>query len=104
MIFHCILKDRCSEVIIVLKSVSEIQIKAKVVSLDSVAFFISLQEGMLYSRAFWVSKETIAWNVDAGDGSCYLYGSKNATLSVENGEIQGSCFTHNVFPIYFSSF
>ncbi|CAA0829226.1 Pullulanase 1- chloroplastic [Striga hermonthica] len=49
----------------------------------------SLQDSMLYSRAFWVSKETIAWDVDAGDGSYFLYGSKNANLSVENGEIQG---------------
>ncbi|KAK4431017.1 Pullulanase 1, chloroplastic [Sesamum alatum] len=46
-----------------------------------------LQDTMLYSRAFWVSKSIIAWDVDAGDGSCCLFGSKNATLSVENGEI-----------------
>lgn len=48
-----------------------------------------LQESLLYSRAFWVTKSTIAWDVDAGDGSCYLYGSKTANLSVANGEIQG---------------
>ncbi|KAL8052039.1 hypothetical protein ABFX02_06G187100 [Erythranthe guttata] len=48
-----------------------------------------LQEEMSYSRAFWVSKETIAWNVDAGNGSYFLFGSKNATLTVVNGEIQG---------------
>ncbi|XP_073139703.1 pullulanase 1, chloroplastic isoform X2 [Henckelia pumila] len=48
-----------------------------------------LLESLLYSRAFWVSKSTIAWDVDAGDGSCYLYGSKTANLSVANGEIQG---------------
>ncbi|KAK6136155.1 hypothetical protein DH2020_030089 [Rehmannia glutinosa] len=48
-----------------------------------------LQDNMLYSRAFWVSKATIAWDVDAGDGSYCLYCSKNATLSVANGEIQG---------------
>lgn len=44
---------------------------------------------MLHSRAFWVSKDTIAWNVDARDVSCSLYGSKNATLSVENGKVRG---------------
>ncbi|GFP94261.1 pullulanase 1 chloroplastic [Phtheirospermum japonicum] len=49
----------------------------------------SLQDSMLYSRAFWVSKATIAWDVDAGDGSYFLYASKNATLTVANGEIQG---------------
>ncbi|KAI3472654.1 hypothetical protein Pfo_029175 [Paulownia fortunei] len=49
----------------------------------------SLQDGVFYSRAFWVSKETIAWDVDAGDGSYCLYGSKDATLSVANGEILG---------------
>lgn len=48
-----------------------------------------LQESLLYSRAFWVTKSTIAWDVDAGDGSYYLYGSKTANLSVANGEIQG---------------
>ncbi|XP_073018670.1 pullulanase 1, chloroplastic isoform X2 [Primulina eburnea] len=49
----------------------------------------SCQESLLYSRAFWVTKSTIAWDVDAGDGSYYLYGSKTANLSVSNGEIQG---------------
>ncbi|KAL8538709.1 hypothetical protein ACS0TY_000648 [Phlomoides rotata] len=49
----------------------------------------SLQESLLRSRAFWVSKEIIAWDVDAGDGSYCLYASKNATLSVVNREIKG---------------
>lgn len=48
-----------------------------------------LQDIMLHSRAFWVSKDTIAWKTDAGDGLCRLYGSKNATLFVENGNIRG---------------
>ncbi|KAL0456103.1 UNVERIFIED_CONTAM: Pullulanase 1, chloroplastic [Sesamum latifolium] len=47
------------------------------------------KDSMLYARAFWVSKSIIAWDVDAGDGSCYLFSSKNATLSVANGEIHG---------------
>ncbi|XP_051120165.1 pullulanase 1, chloroplastic isoform X2 [Andrographis paniculata] len=46
-------------------------------------------DGILYSRAFWVSQEIIVWDVAAGDGSCYLYGSKNAKLSLENGEVKG---------------
>lgn len=41
------------------------------------------------SRAFWVSKSVIAWDLDAEGGSVCLYGSENATLSVEDGEIQG---------------
>ncbi|KAH6784145.1 limit dextrinase [Perilla frutescens var. hirtella] len=49
----------------------------------------SLQDIMLHSRAFWVGKETIAWNMDAQVGSVCLYGSKNATLSVVNGEVIG---------------
>lgn len=44
---------------------------------------------MLHSRAFWVSKETIAWNIDVRDGSCCLYGSENASLAVVNGKIRG---------------
>ncbi|PIN04745.1 1,4-alpha-glucan branching enzyme/starch branching enzyme II [Handroanthus impetiginosus] len=32
----------------------------------------SLQDSMLCSRAFWVSKGIIAWDVDPGDGSCCL--------------------------------
>ncbi|KAL2525900.1 Pullulanase 1 [Abeliophyllum distichum] len=50
---------------------------------------LQLQDSLLYSRAFWVSKSIIAWNVDVGDGSCYLCGSKNAGLSVANNQIQG---------------
>lgn len=49
----------------------------------------SLQDIMLHSRAFWVSKETIAWNIDVRDGSCCLYGSENASLCVVNGKIRG---------------
>ncbi|XP_057798859.1 pullulanase 1, chloroplastic isoform X2 [Salvia miltiorrhiza] len=47
------------------------------------------QDIMLHSRAFWVGKDTIAWNMDVGDSSCCLYGSKNAALSVVNGKIRG---------------
>ncbi|KAF5729467.1 hypothetical protein HS088_TW21G01633 [Tripterygium wilfordii] len=48
-----------------------------------------LQESLLYSRAYWVSESIIAWNVDIGDGSCYLYASKVAALSVTDNGIQG---------------
>ncbi|KAK1396520.1 Limit dextrinase [Heracleum sosnowskyi] len=47
---------------------------------------VSSQVMLKQSRAYWVSKSLIAWNVDAIDGSCYLYSSRSASLSaVENG-------------------
>ncbi|KAK2983756.1 hypothetical protein RJ640_022698 [Escallonia rubra] len=46
-------------------------------------------DGCLHSRAYWVSKSIIAWNVDMLDGSCYLYASKAAALSFSNSGIQG---------------
>lgn len=48
-----------------------------------------MQDSLLYSRAYWVSRSQIAWNVDAENGSCYLYASKTACLSVTNDGIQG---------------
>ncbi|XP_021690510.2 pullulanase 1, chloroplastic isoform X2 [Hevea brasiliensis] len=49
-----------------------------------------LQDSLLYSRAFWVTKSIIAWNVDVGvDGSCFLYASQIAALSVTDSGIQG---------------
>ncbi|KAK3006114.1 hypothetical protein RJ639_016482 [Escallonia herrerae] len=48
-----------------------------------------LQDGCLHSRAYWVSKSVIAWNVDMLDGLCYLYASKAAALSFSNSGIQG---------------
>lgn len=47
------------------------------------------QGSLLYSRAYWVSQFVIAWNVDIGDGSCYLFASKSAALSVTDDGIQG---------------
>lgn len=45
-----------------------------------------VQDGLLYCRAYWVCKSTIAWNANVGDGSCYLFASKTASLSdTENG-------------------
>ncbi|XP_031092052.1 pullulanase 1, chloroplastic isoform X1 [Ipomoea triloba] len=44
---------------------------------------------LLYSRAFWVSRSIIAWNVDVEDGECYLYASRDAKLSVTDDEILG---------------
>ncbi|KAH9607743.1 hypothetical protein KSS87_016135 [Heliosperma pusillum] len=48
-----------------------------------------LQENLSYSRAYWPTKDAIAWNIDIGDGSCYLYASKTAALSVTDAGIQG---------------
>lgn len=48
-----------------------------------------LQSVLLYSRAFWVSRSIIAWNVDVEDGACYLYASRDAKLSVTDDEILG---------------
>ncbi|KAG8645291.1 hypothetical protein MANES_10G051700v8 [Manihot esculenta] len=49
-----------------------------------------LQDCLLYSRAFWVTKSIIAWNVDVGtDGSCFLYASQNAALSITESGVQG---------------
>lgn len=58
-------------------------------AIDDVPSSSPTAESMLYSQAFWASKGVIAWDVNTSDGSCYLYGSKNAYLSVENGEVQG---------------
>ncbi|KAL8166583.1 hypothetical protein V2J09_008082 [Rumex salicifolius] len=49
----------------------------------------SLQESLSYSRAYWPSKSTIAWNVDVGDGAYFLYASKGANLSATDSGIQG---------------
>ncbi|XP_047325004.1 pullulanase 1, chloroplastic isoform X2 [Impatiens glandulifera] len=49
----------------------------------------SPQDYILYSRAYWVSRTVIAWNVNVGDGSCFLYASKYASLLNSDDEIQG---------------
>ncbi|KAF7820192.1 pullulanase 1, chloroplastic [Senna tora] len=48
-----------------------------------------MEDSLLYSRAHWVSKSLIAWNVDIGDCVCYLLASRDASLSIANNEIQG---------------
>lgn len=48
-----------------------------------------LQVTLEQSRAYWVSKSLIAWNVDAVDGSCYLYSSRRASLSAVDNGIEG---------------
>ncbi|RZB88112.1 Pullulanase 1, chloroplastic isoform B [Glycine soja] len=53
-----------------------------------------MQNGLLYSRAYWVAESLIAWDVDVGNGfSCYLLASKNASLTIANCQIQadGEC-------------
>jgi hypothetical protein len=53
----------------------------------------SVQDSLLYSRAFWVTQSIIAWNADVvRDGSCYLYASQIAALSVTDGEVEGHDF------------
>ncbi|KAI3989576.1 hypothetical protein MKX01_036185, partial [Papaver californicum] len=41
------------------------------------------------SRAYWVNKSVIAWDVDIGEGSCYLYASKAAKLVATGNDIEG---------------
>uniref|UniRef100_A0A7N0RGW6 Pullulanase n=1 Tax=Kalanchoe fedtschenkoi TaxID=63787 RepID=A0A7N0RGW6_KALFE len=48
-----------------------------------------LKDCLSYSRAYWVTESIIAWNVDIGDGLCYLYASKNANLLLSENEITG---------------
>ncbi|PON33464.1 Glycoside hydrolase [Parasponia andersonii] len=49
-----------------------------------------LKDSLVYSRAYWVSELIIAWNVDVGiNGSLYLFASKNASLSLMEGEDAG---------------
>lgn len=53
-----------------------------------------MQNGLLYSRAYWVAESLIAWDVDVGNGfSCYLLASKNASLTIANCQIQGLDFS-----------
>ncbi|CAM8910611.1 unnamed protein product [Rhodiola kirilowii] len=47
------------------------------------------KNSLSYSRAHWVSESLIAWNVDIGDGSCYLYASKEANILLSENEITG---------------
>ncbi|TYK09242.1 pullulanase 1 [Cucumis melo var. makuwa] len=49
----------------------------------------TLEDSLLYSRAFWVSRHVIAWNVEVESGSCYLFASKMATLRVKDGVVEG---------------
>lgn len=36
-----------------------------------------------------MSRYVIAWNVEVGNGSCYLFASKMATLCVKGGVVEG---------------
>lgn len=51
-----------------------------------------LQGSLLNSRAFWVSESIIAWNVDAGNDSCYLFTSETAALSLTSDGILGNFY------------
>ncbi|KAG6669765.1 pullulanase 1, chloroplastic isoform X1 [Carya illinoinensis] len=59
---------------------------------ESTSTTTQLRDSLLYSRAYWVSESTIAWNVDVGDDSCYLFASKSATLSFTDDKIRGEDF------------
>ncbi|KVH98825.1 Immunoglobulin E-set [Cynara cardunculus var. scolymus] len=48
-----------------------------------------LQDSLSYSRAYWVSRSVIAWNVDAVGGSCFLYSSSSAALTIVETVIEG---------------
>ncbi|XP_057979256.1 pullulanase 1, chloroplastic isoform X3 [Malania oleifera] len=48
-----------------------------------------LQDSLLFCRAYWVSKSLIAWNVDTGGSSCYLYASRRAALAITDHGIEG---------------
>lgn len=50
---------------------------------------LSSQVMLEQSKAYWVSKSLIALNVDAIDGSCYLYSSRSASLSAVDNGIEG---------------
>ncbi|XP_035548009.1 pullulanase 1, chloroplastic isoform X3 [Juglans regia] len=56
---------------------------------ESTSTTTQLRDSLLYSRAYWVSESTIAWNVDVGDDSCYLFASKSATLSFTDDKVRG---------------
>ncbi|XP_076946997.1 pullulanase 1, chloroplastic-like [Bidens hawaiensis] len=47
------------------------------------------QDSLSYSRAYWVTRSIIAWDVDVDvGGSCFLYSSKSAALSVSANGIE----------------
>ncbi|XP_050385000.1 pullulanase 1, chloroplastic isoform X1 [Argentina anserina] len=48
-----------------------------------------VEGSLLKSRAFWVSESIIAWNVDEGIDSCYLFASKTAALSLTSDGVSG---------------
>ncbi|KAJ4972169.1 hypothetical protein NE237_005268 [Protea cynaroides] len=48
-----------------------------------------LQGLLSYSRAYWVSRSLIAWNINIENGSCFLYASKTADLVLTDDGIQG---------------
>ena len=49
----------------------------------------SVQDSLLYSRAFWVTQSIIAWNADTvRDGYCYEYASQTAALTVTDTEVE----------------
>ncbi|QCE07791.1 pullulanase [Vigna unguiculata] len=59
-------------------------------SVEQSASLSQMQNSLLYSRAYWVTESLIAWNVDVANGfSCHLFGSKNASLTIANGQIEG---------------
>ncbi|PIA37162.1 hypothetical protein AQUCO_03000024v1, partial [Aquilegia coerulea] len=54
---------------------------------------------LLYSKAYWVTRSIIAWNVDVGDGSCFFYSSKTADLVLGNKGIEGQDVKIKLEPV-----
>ncbi|KAF9598351.1 hypothetical protein IFM89_027162 [Coptis chinensis] len=51
---------------------------------------VQFEGTLFYSKAYWVTKSLIAWNVDVGNNaSCFLFSSQTADLLVNNNCIQG---------------
>ncbi|RZC77055.1 hypothetical protein C5167_001187 [Papaver somniferum] len=50
---------------------------------------VDFQGDLSRSRAYWVNESVIAWDVDIGDGSCYLYASETANLVATGNGIEG---------------
>nr|CAD1844009.1 unnamed protein product [Ananas comosus var. bracteatus] len=47
------------------------------------------QDLLSYSRAYWVARSLIAWNVDEDDNSIYLYASKKANMFLSDDGVGG---------------
>nr|CAD1843931.1 unnamed protein product [Ananas comosus var. bracteatus] len=51
--------------------------------------FLRESDLLSYSRAYWVARSLIAWNVDEDDNSIYLYASKKANMFLSDDGVGG---------------